>query len=75
MACAELFLCSPLDDDNFEECEGILIDIFICNAKKNSGLKHEITGFSFFFFFWSVCFKPRANSIPAESASLTVGVL
>ena len=72
MACAELFLCSPLDDDHFEEYEGILIDIFICSAKKSSGLRHEITGFSFFL---SVCFKPRANSIPVESASLTVGVL
>ena len=72
MACAELFLCSPLDDDHLVECEGILIDIFICSAKKSSGLRHEITGFLFFFF---VCFKPRANSIPVESASLTVGVL
>lgn len=34
MACAELFLCSTLDDDHFEECEGILTDIFICTAKK-----------------------------------------
>ena len=34
MACAELFLCSTLDDDHFEEFEGILTDIFICIAKK-----------------------------------------
>ena len=50
MACAELFLCSPVDDDHLVECEGILIDIFICSAKKRSGLRHDITGFLFFFF-------------------------
>lgn len=70
MACAELFLCSTLDDDHFEECEGILTDIFICIAKKSSGLRHEIV-----WGFLPVCLKPWGNSIPVESACLTVGVL